>query len=84
MVLSRSRSTLSELTQKLSGALQRARHVKQANRVRLMTYHGSKGLEADVVFLVGGCEQLIIRSLMSIRLSVVVCFQTPSVCLTLP
>lgn len=23
-----------------------------------MTYHGSKGLEADVVFLVGDCEQL--------------------------
>ncbi|HHN3380499.1 TPA: UvrD-helicase domain-containing protein [Pseudomonas aeruginosa] len=57
MVLSRSRNTLDELTQKLGGVLLRAKRDKQPHRVRLMTYHGSKGLEADVVFLVGDCEQ---------------------------
>ncbi|MDR8364110.1 UvrD-helicase domain-containing protein [Pseudomonas sp. JL3] len=58
MVLSRSRSTLAEVTNKLAGTLQRARREKHADRIRIMTYHGSKGLEADVVFLVGDCEQL--------------------------
>lgn len=58
MVLSRSRSTLEEVSKKLSGTLQRSRREKHADRIRLMTYHGSKGLEADAVFLVGDCEQL--------------------------
>jgi superfamily I DNA/RNA helicase len=57
MVLSRSRSTLDDVTGKLAGTLQRARREKHADRIRIMTYHGSKGLEADVVFLVGDCEQ---------------------------
>ncbi|WP_025752830.1 MULTISPECIES: UvrD-helicase domain-containing protein [unclassified Pseudomonas] len=58
MVLSRSRSTLDEVSKKLNGTLQRARWEKKADHIRLMTYHGSKGLEADAVFLVGDCEQL--------------------------
>jgi hypothetical protein len=58
MVLSRSRSTLDEVAGKLASTLDRARLEKHADRIRIMTYHGSKGLEADVVFLVGDCEQL--------------------------
>lgn len=58
MVLSRSRSTLDEVSKKLSRTLQRARREENADHIRLMTYHGSKGLEADAVFLVGDCEQL--------------------------
>ena len=58
MVLSRSRSTLDEVSKKLSRTLQRAKREKNADHIRLMTYHGSKGLEADAVFLVGDCEQL--------------------------
>lgn len=58
MVLSRSRSTLDEVSKKLSDTLQRARRERQADNIRMMTYHGSKGLEADAVFLVGDCEQL--------------------------
>ncbi|MBC3487127.1 UvrD-helicase domain-containing protein [Pseudomonas sp. SWRI50] len=58
MVLSRSRSTLDEVSKKLRGTLQRAKWEKKPDHIRLMTYHGSKGLEADAVFLVGDCEQL--------------------------
>ncbi|MBD8100426.1 UvrD-helicase domain-containing protein [Pseudomonas fluorescens] len=58
MVLTRSRSTKGALTTKLSGMLNRAKRDKKPDNIRLMTYHGSKGLEADVVFLVGDCEQL--------------------------
>lgn len=58
MVLSRSRSTLSDVADKLDSVLQRARRDEHVNQIRIMTYHGSKGLEADAVFLVGDCEQL--------------------------
>lgn len=57
-MLSRSKSILADVTNKLTGTLKRARQEKHADRIRIMTYHGSKGLEADVVFLVGDCEQL--------------------------
>ncbi|PTV62595.1 DNA helicase UvrD [Pseudomonas putida] len=58
MVLSRSRSTLDEVSKKLSGLVRRAEREKKAGQIRLMTYHGSKGLEADAVILVGDCEQM--------------------------
>lgn len=58
MVLTRSRSTKGALPTTLSGILNRAKRDKKPDNIRLMTYHGSKGLEADVVFLVGDCEQL--------------------------
>ncbi|AGZ36376.1 MAG: UvrD-helicase domain-containing protein [Pseudomonas sp.] len=58
MVLSRSRSTLKEAGQLLSRIKQRAKEDKHPDQIRLMTYHGSKGLEADAVFMLGDCEQL--------------------------
>lgn len=58
MVLTRSRSIKSALNTKLNSILNRAKREKKPGNIRLMTYHGSKGLEADVVFLVGDCEQL--------------------------
>ncbi len=57
-MLLRSKSILADVTNKPTGTLKRARQEKHAHRIRIMTYHGSKGLEADVVFLVGDCEQL--------------------------
>lgn len=58
MVLTRSRSIKGALTTKLTSILNQAKRDKKPDNIRLMTYHGSKGLEADVVFLVGDCEQL--------------------------
>lgn len=58
MVLSRSRSTLKEAGQLISHLKQRAREDKHPDQIRFMTYHGSKGLEADAVFMLGDCEQL--------------------------
>lgn len=31
---------------------------ERSEDIRLMTYHGSKGLEADAVFILRDCEQL--------------------------
>lgn len=58
MVLSRSRRTLDDIGQQLAHLKERARKDQHPDRIRLMTYHGSKGLEADAVFMVGDCEQL--------------------------
>lgn len=58
MVLSRSRRTLKDAGQLISHLKQRASDDKHPDQIRLMTYHGSKGLEADAVFMLGDCEQL--------------------------
>lgn len=58
MVLSRSRRTLKEAGQLISHLKQRATDDMHPDQIRLMTYHGSKGLEADAVFMLGDCEQL--------------------------
>lgn len=58
MVLSRSRSTLKEAGHLLSRIKQRAKEDEHPDQIRLMTYHGSKGLEAEAVFMLGDCEQL--------------------------
>lgn len=58
MVLSRSRSTLRDASQLIDHVKQRARKENHPDQIRLMTYHGSKGLEADAVFMLGDCEQL--------------------------
>lgn len=58
MVLSRSRSTLKEADELVGHLKYRARMDERSEDIRLMTYHGSKGLEADAVFMLGDCEQL--------------------------
>ena len=50
--------TKKEVRIKLKSILARAKKLKRASSIKLLTYHGSKGLEADAVFLVGDCAQM--------------------------
>lgn len=56
LVLFRKRATEKEAEKALAQVLQRARDEKQKKRIKLLTYHSSKGLQADAVFLLGDCE----------------------------
>lgn len=56
LVLFRKRATEKEAEKALAQVLQRARDDKQKKRIKLLTYHSSKGLQADAVFLLGDCE----------------------------
>lgn len=56
LVLFRKRATEKEAEKALAQILQRARDEKQKKRIKLLTYHSSKGLQADAVFLLGDCE----------------------------
>lgn len=58
LVLYRKNETKKEVQGKLRAVLAKARRLKRSASIKLMTYHGSKGLEADAVFLVGDCAQL--------------------------
>lgn len=58
LVLYRKNDTKKEVRIKLSSILAKARKLKRASSIKLLTYHGSKGLEADAVFLVGDCAQM--------------------------
>ncbi len=58
LVLYRKNATKREVREKLRPVLDKARRMKRAGSIKLLTYHGSKGLEADAVFLVGDCAQL--------------------------
>lgn len=56
LVLYRKRATKEEAEKALVEVLQRAQDEKQKERIKLLTYHSSKGLQADAVFLLGDCE----------------------------
>ncbi|MEB0227901.1 UvrD-helicase domain-containing protein [Pseudomonas sp. 10S4] len=58
LVLYRKNDTKKEVRIKLSSILAKARKLKRASSIKLLTYHGSKGLEADAVLLVGDCAQM--------------------------
>lgn len=58
LVLYRKNETKREVRGKLRALLSRAKRLDRADDIKLLTYHGSKGLEADAVFLVGDCAQL--------------------------
>lgn len=58
LVLYRKNDTKKEVRIKLKSILARAKKLKRASSIKLLTYHGSKGLEADAVFLVGDCAQM--------------------------
>lgn len=56
LVLFRKRATEKEAQIALAQVLQRACDEKQKKIIKLLTYHSSKGLQADAVFLLGDCE----------------------------
>jgi superfamily I DNA/RNA helicase len=58
LVLYRKNDTKREVQDKLGSVLAKAKRLKRSGNIKLLTYHGSKGLEADAVFLVGDCAQL--------------------------
>jgi ATP-dependent exoDNAse (exonuclease V) beta subunit len=58
LVLYRKNETKREVRGKLRTLLSRAKRLDRADDIKLLTYHGSKGLEADAVFLDGDCAQL--------------------------
>jgi ATP-dependent exoDNAse (exonuclease V) beta subunit len=56
LVLYRKRDTKREAKDKLTHIIQRARDEKRSKKIKFLTYHSSKGLQADAVFLLGDCE----------------------------
>lgn len=56
LVLYRKRDTKKEAEKTLARVIQRARDEKKSKKIKLLTYHSSKGLQADAVFLLGDCE----------------------------
>jgi hypothetical protein len=58
LVLYRKNDTKRDVWGKLRAVLAKAKRLKRGGTIKLLTYHGSKGLEADAVFLVGDCAQL--------------------------
>lgn len=58
LVLFRKNDTKEDVLKKLTGVYAKARRMKRSANIKLLSYHGSKGLEADAVFLVGDCAQL--------------------------
>ena len=56
LVLYRKRDTKRDAQTKLSDVIERAREDKRGKEIKFLTYHSSKGLQADAVFLLGDCE----------------------------
>lgn len=56
LVLYRKRDTKKDARAKLGEVIERARHDKRSKAIKFLTYHSSKGLQADAVFLLGDCE----------------------------
>jgi superfamily I DNA/RNA helicase len=56
LVLYRKRDTKADAQTKLRNVLERARTDKRGKAIKFLTYHSSKGLQADAVFLLGDCE----------------------------
>lgn len=56
LVLYRKRETKKEAKDKLAHIIQQARDDKRSKKIKFLTYHSSKGLQANAVFLLGDCE----------------------------
>ena len=56
LILFRKRDSKIEAQEKLFETIKRARVEKQSKKIKFLTYHSSKGLQADAVFLLGDCE----------------------------
>lgn len=56
LVLYRKRDTKKDAETKLSRVIERVREDKRSKEIKFLTYHSSKGLQADAVFLLGDCE----------------------------
>lgn len=56
LVLYRKRDTKKDAWAKLGEVIERARQDKRSKAIKFLTYHSSKGLQADAVFLLGDCE----------------------------
>lgn len=56
LILYRKRATEKEARDKLAPILERAREDGRYKQILFLTYHSSKGLQADAVFLLGDCE----------------------------
>ena len=56
LILYRKRDTKKDAKAKLSDVIERAREDKRDKAIKFLTYHSSKGLQADAVFLLGDCE----------------------------
>ena len=56
LVLSRARAKKDEAARALFGLLKQAKHDKRERDIKLLTYHASKGLQANAVFLLGDCD----------------------------
>ena len=56
LVLYRKRDTKTDAQVNLTQILQRARDDRRSKKIKFLTYHSSKGLQADAVFLLGDCE----------------------------
>jgi superfamily I DNA/RNA helicase len=56
LVLYRKRSTKRDAKEKLAQTIETARLAKKSKKIKFLTYHSSKGLQADAVFLLGDCE----------------------------
>jgi len=53
LILYRKRDTKKDAKAKLSDVIERAREDKRDKAIKFLTYHSSKGLQADAVFLLG-------------------------------
>lgn len=56
LVLYRKRDTKKEAKDKLAHIIERAHDEKRSKKIKFLTYHSSKGLQANAVFLLGDCE----------------------------
>ncbi|MFJ3008300.1 3'-5' exonuclease [Pseudomonas fluorescens] len=56
MVLYRKRATKKDAKKHLADTTERAPIEKRSKKINFLTYHASKGLQADAVFLLGDCE----------------------------
>ena len=56
LVLYRKRETKKDAETMLSDVIERSRVDKRGKAIKFLTYHSSKGLQADAVFLLGDCE----------------------------
>lgn len=56
LVLYRKRNSKRDAKNHLAGTIERARIENRSKKIKFLTYHSSKGLQADAVFLLGDCE----------------------------
>jgi len=58
LVLYRKNATKRDVHGRLKAILDKAKSLNRGDAIKMLTYHGAKGLEADAVFLIGDCTQI--------------------------